>query len=63
MESKLIDFNFDQIGKFKKNINDDSENSNCSVNVSLELSDYISEISLKDILDQDFIFTDIENQV
>jgi hypothetical protein len=51
MESKLIDFNFDQIGKFKKNINDDSENSNCSVNESLELSDYISQISLKDIFD------------
>ena len=63
MESKLIDFNFDQIGKFKNNINDDRENSNCSVKESLELSDYISEISLKDILDQDFIFTDIENQV
>jgi len=63
MESKLIDFNFDEIGKFKKNINEDSENSNCSVNESLELSDYISQISLKDIFDQDFVFTDVENQV
>ena len=32
-------------------MNENSENSNCSANESLELSDYISQISLKDIID------------
>lgn len=33
------------------------------MNESLELSDYISQISIKDFFEQDFVFTDIDNQI